>query len=96
MSKESTTQDTKPIESVSLENVKESFFEHMTPLEMMLLIDKMKYDLLCSSLTDDDTMYRGEINVFFTSLGKLIIGLKNNKNPSKINLIELICNKNID
>ena len=90
------TLEAKGVAQLSIESVKQSFFEHMTPLEMMLLMYRIEEDLMCSSITDEDTTYRGEIKVFFTSLGKLIIGLKNNQNPNGINLIELICRENID
>lgn len=90
------TLEAKGVKQLSIESVKQSFFEHMTPLEMMLLMYRIEEDLMCSSITDEDNTYRGKIKVFFTSLGKLIIGLKNNQNPNGINLVELICRENID
>ena len=94
ITKEVTALEAKGVAQLSIESVKQSFFEHMTPLEMMLLMYRIEEDLMCSSITDEDTTYRGEIKVFFTSLGKLIVGLKKNTNPSEINFVELICGKN--
>ncbi len=76
---------------VSIQNLKEEVFAHMTPLEMMLVLNKMQEDLLCSSITDEDTMYRNEIVVFSKAVTKMIIALKNNMNPKSIHVIELIC-----
>ena len=76
---------------LTIEVVKQSLFENMTPLEMMLLMYRIESDLLCSSITDDDTMYRNEIKLFFMTMTKNVIGLKNNTNPNAINIPELIC-----
>jgi hypothetical protein len=76
---------------VSINNLKSEVFADMTPLEMMIVLNKMQEDLLCSSITDEDTMYRNEIVVFSRAVTKMIIALKNNLNPKNISVIELIC-----
>ena len=76
---------------VSIQNLKEEVFAHMTPLEMMLVLSRMQEDLLCSSITDEDTMYRNEIVIFSKAVTKMIIALKNNMNPKNVHVMELIC-----
>ena len=76
---------------VSIQNLKEEVFADMTPLEMMLVLSRMQEDLLCSSITDEDTMYRNEIVIFSKAVTKMIIALKNNMNPKNVHVMELIC-----
>lgn len=76
---------------VSINNLKAEVFADLTPIEMLSVLNKMQEDLLCSSITDEDTMYRNEIVVFSRAVTKMVIALKNNMNPKSIHVIELIC-----
>lgn len=75
---------------VSIQNLREEVFLDMTPLEMLIVLNKMQEDLLCSDISED-TLYRNEIVYFSKAVTKMIIALKNNLNPKNINVIELIC-----
>ena len=96
MSKSTTTAEptlqAKESAQVSINNLKAEVFLDLTAIEMLSVLNKMQEDLLCSPITDDDTLYRNEIIVFVRAVTKMIIALKNNLNPKNIHVAELIFN----
>ena len=66
----------------TLEILKSIIFDEMTPLEMLIVLNKMCEDLLCSSVTDEDAMYRNEIVVFQRNITKMILSIQKNRNPN--------------
>ena len=75
----------------TLEILKSIIFDEMTPLEMLIVLNKTCEDLLCSSVTDEDAMYRNEIVVFQRNITKMILSIQKNRNPNQIHVMELIC-----
>ncbi|UOX32430.1 hypothetical protein LXD69_10235 [Flavobacterium sediminilitoris] len=76
---------------LTLEIVKEQVFNEMTPLEMLLVLNKMSEDLLCSSITDEDTLYRNEIVVFQRNITKGILSIHKGLQPNSIHILQTVC-----
>jgi uncharacterized protein (DUF1015 family) len=75
----------------SIQSFKKEIFSEMTALEMVVVLNKMQEDLLCSQITDEDTHYRNEIVVLSRNLTKMILGIHKELQPNKIHVFELIC-----
>lgn len=75
---------------LTLSVLKEFLFNEMTPLEMLMVLNKMCEDLLCSDYAED-TMYRNEIIVFQRNITKTILSVQKNLPPNNIHVLELMC-----